>query len=116
MTGPTRRDVLALLGAAATGLGATAAVAAPASGLPSTLRAVGEAWLTQHPADRALGRLETALAPLLDRAAADRPDALSALVRSDFAAGAARWIDGLLVADTEARLCALLVRNGEAGA
>jgi hypothetical protein len=77
---------------------------------PASARAIGRAYIAAAPEEVDPGRLATLLGM---RPGSDEPvDALrwriGARVRADFAAGRTVELEGWLLAESEARLCALL--------
>jgi hypothetical protein len=72
------------------------------SQLPSA-RAIGAAYLREHPADAEMLAADFPTAP----SAADLRSTVAARIRDDFAASRMVTVDGWMLAITEARLCAL---------
>jgi hypothetical protein len=100
-----KRELLAALVALGAGAVAPAAVAQPAALDVSAGRAIGEAYLAAHPAER-LPALAAELLPAgLSDAALAR---LRAQAAADFGAGAVFVYEGWRLSRTEARLFALL--------
>lgn len=73
-------------------------------GDPESAREIGRAYLQTAPGDGNRERLTTQLAARLDR---PTRDTLAASCREDFARGRTVMVNGWVLAETEARLCAL---------
>lgn len=67
-------------------------------------RAIGNAYLEHHPAEKSGLRLRLALADVDAQNVSD-------IVQRDFAAGRIVYVDGWALARTEARLCALVAMS-----